>query len=54
MTLRQLVSLPDCKTVHRFLTVGQYYVVVGSMGNGLIVQTSDPYVRLLMLDTRFA
>jgi hypothetical protein len=48
-----LLSLPDVKSVHKFLTVGQDYEIIRILGNGIVIQTSDPKLQVVILATRF-
>lgn len=49
----ELVELPDAKMVHKFLTIGQEYEVIRELGNGYVIQTSDPDLRIVILKSRF-
>jgi len=48
-----LNSLPDVKSVHKFLTVGQDYEIIRTLGNGIVIQTSNPELQVVILATRF-
>lgn len=48
--MRKLLSLPDLK-LPRF-TVGNFYVVKGRIGNGLIVLADNGHLHLV-LESRF-
>ena len=47
-----LNSLPDVKSVHEFLTVGQDYEIIRTVGNGVVIQTSNPDLRIVILSSR--
>lgn len=47
-----LNSLPDVKSSHEFLTVGQDYEVIRAIGNGVAIQTSKEDLQILILATR--
>ena len=48
-----LNSLPDVKSVHKFLTVGQDYDIIRTVGNGVVIQTSDLNLCIIVLASRF-
>ena len=47
-----LNSLPDVKSTHEFLTVGQDYKIIRIIGNGVVIQTSKPDLQILIVATR--
>ena len=47
-----LNSLPNVKSVHKFLTVGQDYEIIRTIGNGVVIQTSNPDLQILILASR--
>lgn len=53
--MRTLNALPDCKAHHQFLEVGkQYYEVLRVIGNGFVIQTSNPELQVVILQERFS
>ena len=48
-----LNSLPNVKSVHKFLTVGQDYEIIRTIGNGVVIQTSNPDLQILILVLMF-
>jgi hypothetical protein len=49
-----LNSLPDCKSVHQFLELGGKYEVLRIIGNGFVIQTSNPDLQVCILQERFS
>lgn len=49
-----LISLPDCKDHHKFLTLGKDYEIIKEIGtNGVLIQSDDPELKLILLKERF-
>jgi hypothetical protein len=48
-----LTALPDCKAVHKDLTIGANYEFVREIGNGVEIVTDDPETRIILLRSRF-
>jgi hypothetical protein len=36
-----LASLPDCKMLHKHLTLGKEYEIQGWLGNGYVIKTDN-------------
>lgn len=49
-----LNALPDCKAHHKFLEVGKQYEVLRIVGNGFVIQTSNPELQVVILQERFS
>ena len=49
-----LNALPDCKAHHQFLDVGKQYEVLRIVGNGFVIQTSNPELQVVILQERFS
>jgi len=47
-----LTSLPDCKVFHEHLTKGKSYTVLRTIGNGVVIQTDDPELQIILLASR--
>lgn len=49
----KLADLPDCKIVHAALTIGKEYPILGTVGNGVVIQSDDPEMKIIILASRF-
>ena len=52
-----LQSLPDVKSVHKRITVGAVYTILGVVGNGYVIETDEDEPkceRLVVLQSRFS
>jgi hypothetical protein len=58
--IKTLKSLPDCKSLHKFLTLDKKYEIRGVVGNGFIVHVwkpgkdpEDGSMPIVILSSRF-
>lgn len=49
-----LTSMPDAKPIRPFLSLNTDYEILSVLGNAFVIQTSDPELKVAILQERFS